>query len=209
MIETRSIVYIIDDDPDLRESLVSMVQSLGIATQSFPSATAFLATYSSTDAGCVVSDVRMPEMSGLELFERLTALGNHMPVILMTAFADVQMAIRALKAGAAEFVEKPFNAQVMLERIQGALANDRERRKSTDAWEQFGQHMSELTEKERETLHLLVAGSSNKVMATQLDITERAIEMRRASVMKKLQVHSLAELIRQVTQYEMLFPKRK
>jgi FixJ family two-component response regulator len=130
-------------------------------------------------------------------------------VILMTAYADVPMAIRALKAGVVEFIEKPFNAHVMLERIQRALAQDGERRASAATWEEFACGIAELTDKEKETLGLLLDGASNKVMAARLDISERAVEMRRASVMKKLQVNSLAELIRRVTQFELLFPQSK
>ena len=209
MVELVPTVHIIDDDPDMRESLEFLVQSLAIATKTYDSAGAFLADFQPALTGCVVCDVRMPVMSGLDLFERLVTLGNRLPVILMTAYADVPMAIRALKAGAAEFIEKPFNARDMLERIQVALASDRENRASTANWEEFSRNLAELTEKERETLTLLLEGTSNKMMALQLDVTERAIEMRRASVMKKLKVHSVAELIRQVTQFELLFPQPK
>lgn len=202
-------VLIVDDDPDMRESLEFLLSSLGIATKTYSSATAFLENFEPWQPGCLVCDVRMPDMSGLELFERLTAMGSRLPVILMTAYADVPMAIRALQSGVVEFIEKPFNAQIMLERIQRALAQDRERRASVAAWEEFACGMAELTEKERETLGLLLQGAANKVMAARLDISERAVEMRRASVMKKLQVATLAELIRRVTQYELLFQQQK
>lgn len=209
MADTAPTVFIVDDDPDMRESLEYLLQSLGIVTKTYDSAGAFLAEFQSWQPGCLVCDVRMPDMSGLDLFEHLSRMGSHLPVILMTAFADVPMAIRALQSGAAEFIEKPFNAQVMLERIQRALAQDRERRASVSEWEEFACGMADLTDKERETLDMLLEGAANKVMAARLDISERAIEMRRASVMKKLQVNSLAELIRRVTQYELLFPQRR
>ncbi|MBS0207257.1 MAG: response regulator transcription factor [Planctomycetes bacterium] len=202
-------VYIVDDDPDMRESLEFLLQSLGIVTKAHASAGAFLAEFQTGSAGCLVCDVRMPDMSGLDLFEHLSAAGSQLPVILMTAYADVPMAIRALQAGAAEFIEKPFNAHQMLERIQRALAQDGERRAALSAWEEFGNGMAELTDKERETLEMLMDGAAHKVIAARLDISERAVEMRRASVMKKLHVNSLAELIRRVTQYELLFPKRR
>ena len=209
MTESVPTVFIVDDDPDMRESLDYLLRSLGIETKTFASANAFLADFQPWQSGCLVCDVRMPDMSGLDLFEHLGTLGSHLPVILMTAYADVPMAIRALKAGAAEFVEKPFNAHVMLERIQRALAQDSERRASVSAWEEFACGMAELTGKERETLDMLLDGAANKVIAARLDISERAVEMRRASVMKKLQVNSLAELIRRVTQYELLFPQNR
>jgi FixJ family two-component response regulator len=201
-------VYIVDDDPDMRESLEYLLRSLGIVTKAYASAREFLADFQPWQAGCLVCDVRMPDMSGLDLFEHLRTIGSHLPVILMTAYADVPMAIRALQSGAAEFIEKPFNAHIMLERIQRALEQDRERRASVSAWEEFACGMADLTEKERETLDMLMEGAANKVIAARLDISERAVEMRRASVMKKLQANSLAELIRRVTQYELLFPPR-
>jgi len=201
-------VYIVDDDPDMRESLEYLLRSLGIVTKGYASAREFLAAFQPWKAGCLVCDVRMPDMSGLDLFEHLRTIGSHLPVILMTAYADVPMAIRALQSGAAEFIEKPFNAHIMLERIQRALEQDRERRASVSAWEEFACGMADLTEKERETLDMLMEGAANKVIAARLDISERAVEMRRASVMKKLQANSLAELIRRVTQYELLFPPR-
>ncbi len=199
-------VFIVDDDPDMRESLEYLLKSLGIVTKAYGSAGAFLTEFQTWQPGCLVCDVRMPDMSGLDLFEHLAAAGSHLPVILMTAYADVPMAIRALQSGVAEFIEKPFNAHLMLERIQRALAHDSERRASVSAWEEFACGMAELTEKERETLNMLLEGAANKVIASRLDISERAVEMRRASVMKKLQVTSLAELIRRVTQFELLFP---
>lgn len=201
-------VFIVDDDPDMRESLEFLLASLAIPTRTFGSANAFLAEFQSGQPGCLVCDVRMPDLSGLDLYERLRSMGSHLPVILMTAYADVPMAIRALQAGVVEFIEKPFNAHVMLERIQRALAQDRERRTSAAAWDEFACGIAQLTDKEKETLGLLLDGASNKVMAARLDISERAVEMRRASVMKKLQVNSLAELIRRVTQYEILFSQR-
>lgn len=209
MAESVPTVFIVDDDPDMRESLDYLLRSLAIETKTYASANAFLAEFQPWQSGCLVCDVRMPDMSGLDLFEHLGKMGSHLPVILMTAYADVPMAIRALQAGAAEFIEKPFNAHVMLERIQRALAQDSERRASVNAWEEFACGMADLTGKERETLDMLLDGAANKVIAARLDISERAVEMRRASVMKKLQVNSLAELIRRVTQYELLFPQQR
>ena len=209
MAEQVPTVFVVDDDPDMRESLEYLLGSLEIVTRTYSSANAFLSEFEPWQPGCLVCDVRMPDMSGLELFERLTVMGCRLPVILMTAYADVPMAIRALQSGAAEFIEKPFNAQVMLERIQRALSQDRERRASIAEWEEFACGVADLTEKEQETLTMLMQGASNKVMASRMDVSERAVEMRRASVMKKLQVRSLAELIRRVTQYELLFPKPK
>ena len=208
-VDTQATAFIVDDDPDMRGSLEFLIQSVGIATVSYASAAEFLSQFQPSRSGCLVCDVRMPEMSGLDLFEQLAQSGSRLPVILMTAYADVPMAIRALKLGAAEFIEKPFSAQAMLEAIQRALAEDRGRRMSNEVWEDFAHRMANLTDKERETLALILSGAPNKLIAARLEITERATEGRRASIMKKLAVNSFAELIRHVTHYELRFPNQK
>ena len=205
----NSTVFIVDDDPDMRASLEYLLQSVGLSARSYASAAEFLADSQNNCHGCLICDVRMPEMSGLDLFEHLTRLGNRVPMILMTAYADVPMAIRALKLGAAEFIEKPFSAQVMLETVQRTLAEDFGRRVSLEAWQQFAQRMESLTDKEQATLSLILEGTPNKAIAVRMDITERAVEVRRASIMKKLDVNSIAELVRQVTHFELLFARRK
>ncbi|WP_063710480.1 response regulator transcription factor [Schlesneria paludicola] len=198
--------FIVDDDLDMRGSLEFLIQSAGIPTCSFPSAIEFLTGFDASRPGCLVCDVRMPEMTGLELLERLSAMRSPLPVILMTAHADVPMAVRALKLGAAEFVEKPFNPQLLLERVQYALMEDNGRRVSQEIWHEFAQRMQDLSDKERSTLMLIITGAPNKAIAGRLELSERAIEERRASIMKKLNVNSLAELVRQVTTFELLFP---
>lgn len=205
-VESPATAFIIDDDPDMRESLEFLIQSVGIATVSYASAAEFIADFKPSRWGCLVCDVRMPEINGLDLLDHLSRSGSRFPVILMTAYADVPMAIRALKLGAAEFIEKPFSAQMMLEAIQRALAEDHSRRASLEVWEEFAGRMANLTDKERRTLEFLLSGAPNKMIAARLEITERAIEGRRASIMKKLAVCSFAELVRQVTHYELLFP---
>src|SRR5262249_6173321 len=128
MSDARSLIYVVDDDPDSRESLVYLLQTVGLRVRAFSSASEFLLKFDIDQPGCLVCDIRMPEISGLDLFERLIAAGASLPVIFITAYADVPMAVRALKSGAAEFIEKPFNAQAMLEKIQRALAEDTRRR---------------------------------------------------------------------------------
>ncbi len=201
-------VFIVDDDADMRDSLAYLMRSVGLQTAVYASAQEFFAAYDRTTAGCLVCDVRMPDMSGLELYERLIAEGASLPVIFMTAYADVPMAIRALKSGAVEFVEKPFHAQTMLERVQKALAEDSERREELSKFDEVKQRLDALTDKEREALTLIMDGAPNKALAARFDITERAVEMRRASIMRKLQVHSLAELIRVVTEYNIFSENR-
>ncbi len=197
-------VFIVDDDVDMRDSLAYLLGSVGIAHEGFGSATDFLARFHAEAPGCLVCDVRMPDMSGLELYERIVERGGILPVIFMTAYADVQMAVRALKSGAAEFVEKPFHAQTMLERIQAALVTDQRRRAEWNERRSLQERFESLTAKERETLSLILAGDPNKAIAAKLGVSERAIEMRRASLMKKLRAHSLAELIRHATLLEMV-----
>ncbi len=209
MSDVPSIIYVVDDDLDSRESLVYLLQTVGLQVQAFSSASEFLQSLNIDQPGCLVCDVRMPEISGLELFERLTAAGSLLPVIFITAYADVPMAVRALKSGAAEFVEKPFNAQTMLERIQRALAEDRRRRQEIATWNEFRIRLESLTEKEVETLEFVREGAPNKAIAARLNITERAVEMRRATLMKKLQAHSVAELIRLVTEHEITSEHRR
>ena len=203
MLEIPSLIYVVDDDADSRESLLYLLQTVGLSVRAFSSADEFLQKLDINQPGCLVCDVRMPGMSGLDLFEKLTAAGSQLPVIFITAYADVPMAVRALKSGAAEFIEKPFHAQTMLERIQRALVTDRQRREEFANWNDFHQRLESLTEKERETLAFVREGAPNKAIAMRLSITERAVEMRRASLMKKLQAHSLAELIRLVTEAEL------
>lgn len=202
MSETLGTVFITDDDADSRESLEYLLKTCGLQTRAFASAAEFLAAVTVHEAGCLVSDVRMPEMDGLELFELLLSRGYILPVIFITAFADVPMAVRAFKSGAVEFVEKPFEARSMLERVQKALDQDARRRKEIADWIEIEERVASLTDKERETLTFVRNGAPNKSIATQLNITERAVEMRRASLMKKLHTHSLAELIRLVTKHE-------
>ena len=202
--DSQATTFIVDDDPDMRDSLEYLVQSVGIVTVSYASATEFLAGLSPAQGGCVVCDVRMPEMSGLDLLKHLAEMNSPIPVILMTGFADVPMAIRALKLGATDFIEKPFSGQVMLEAIQRALLEEHRHRTARESWGEFAGRMANLTDKEQSTLDLLISGAPNKSIAARLQITERAIEGRRASIMKKLGVHTFAELVRQVTQYELL-----
>lgn len=197
-----STVYIVDDDPDMRTSLEFLFRSMGIVAKGFSSANAFLAEYRSEMPGCLVCDVRMPDLSGFDLTAKLTAAGAVIPVIYMTAYADVPMAIRALKSGAHEFIEKPFNAQSMLEKVQRAIQADRYRRIMMAQWQSFSIRLQSLTGKEQEALKMILEGVPNKVMAARLSISERAVEMRRASIMHKLNTSTVAELIRLVTQFE-------
>ncbi len=192
----QSLVYIVDDDPDMRDSLRWLMKTVGIRAQTFASAAEFLRDFTPNGPGCVILDVRMPGTSGLDLFEELIARGEGMPVIFITAHADVPMAVRALKSGAVEFVEKPFNRQTLLDKVQRAIKDDSERRSRMAARANLSRRFQQLTDKEREVLELIKEGRPNKDIASQLQITPRAVELRRSSLMRKLGVRSLIELLR-------------
>ncbi|WP_422923825.1 response regulator transcription factor [Singulisphaera sp. PoT] len=190
------VVYIVDDDPDMRDSLRWLMTTVGLRASVYPSAAEFLDDFRPNHPGCLVFDVRMPGTSGLDLYERLVARGQGMPVIFITAFADVPMAVRAMKSGAIEFVEKPFNRQELLDRVQRAIREDADRRRAQADRDSIRNRFRSLTDKEREVLEFVKSGLPNKAISAELDITSRAVEMRRSSLMKKLGVTSLAELLR-------------
>ena len=197
LLSATPIVHVVDDDADMRDSLTWLMRSVGLAAESYVSAHDFLTRYDfGTRPGCLVFDVRMPGTSGLELYEALVSRGQGMPVVFMTAFADVPMAIRAMKSGAFEFVEKPFNRQALLERVQRAVRQDAERRARESERSMIERRFEQLTDKEREVLELVTDGIPNKAIASRLALTPRAVEMRRSSLMKKLGASSLAELLR-------------
>jgi FixJ family two-component response regulator len=189
-------VYIVDDDPDMRDSLRWLLKTVGLRSVAFGSASEFLRDFRAAGPACLVFDVRMPGTSGLDLFEALAERGVAVPVIFITAYADVPMAVRALKSGAAEFIEKPFNGQKLLEKIQQALRDDSARLEREAAAQSVRARLASLTEKEREVLALISEGLANKEIAARLDRTLRAVELRRASLMRKLGAGSLPELLR-------------
>jgi len=202
-------VYVVDDDPDMRDSLHWLMKTVGLSVEVYPSASAFLDGFAPGGPGCLVFDVRMPGTSGLDLYEELVARGDGMPVIFITAFADVPMAVRALKSGAVEFVEKPFNRQMLLDRVQRAIKDDAERRRQIADRAALEGRFARLSDKEREVLELVKEGLPNKAISASLGITPRAVEMRRASLMNKLGVRSLAELLRMTIELEGIAGARK
>jgi two-component system, LuxR family, response regulator FixJ len=189
-------VYIVDDDAAVRASLRALLGSVGLPAMDFPSGEAFLEAVDEGTRGCLLLDVRMPGMSGLQLQEALQERGVRMPIIVITGHGDVPMAVRAMKAGAADFIEKPFNHQQLLERIQGCLEADVQ----TDSEEQRRRDaaalLDQLTAREREVLELLVMGKASKVIAAALGISEKTVDVHRSNVMKKTGTRSVAELVR-------------
>ena len=197
-------VFVIDDDQDMRDSLVWLLEAVGVPVRAYASPAEFRDGGVIGFPGCLILDVRMPTQSGLDFYEELIREGHRKPVIFITAHADVPTAVRAMKTGAIEFLEKPFDRQVILERIFGALSLDRQWREKQAEQDHMERLIGQLSAREKGTLDLIIAGESNKAMAVKLDITERAVEMRRASIMRKLNVQSLAELLDRVITHRVL-----
>ena len=190
------VVHVIDDDADVRQSLAFLLTAAGFAVRVHESAVAFLAVLAEAREGCVVTDIRMPQMNGLELQRRLGELKAGLPVIVMTGHGDVPLAVEAMKAGAVDFIEKPFDDEVLLSAVRAALAR-RARESARDALTlEIRDRFKRLSEREREVLNRLVAGKANKMIAFELGISPRTVEIYRANVMTKMQADSLSELVR-------------
>lgn len=197
---SRPAVHLIDDDAAVRKGVSMLLRTAGFTVREHASAVRFLAERDVLDAdrrSCVLTDVRMPEMDGIALVQRLRQDGIAVPVVVMTAHGDVLTAVRAMKAGASDFIEKPFDDQVLLDAITGALANSAPGvAPATNAFADAATRIAALSRREREVLDLLVAGRSNKVIAHELGLSERTVEVHRAHMMERLGVRSLAEAVR-------------
>ncbi len=191
-------VFIIDDDDAVRESLVFLMKSISLQADSFPSAQAFLDIWTPNLSGCLVLDIRMPGMSGLELQDKLNNLDSTLPIIFITGHGDVPMAVKAIKAGAADFVQKPFRDQELIDKIREVLHEDVNARAAKLQRTEILQRMETLTEREREVMEQVIDGKANKVVAIDLEVSQRTVEIHRANVMEKMKVRSLAQLVRSV-----------
>jgi FixJ family two-component response regulator len=191
-------VYIVEDDDAVRESLQLVLESVGYKTRCFASANAFLENYDSELAGCLVLDIRMPGMNGMELQRKLNERNSILPVIFVTGHGDVPMAVEAMQQGALDFVQKPYREQELLEKIERAFAIDRANRESLQQRQQIAGRLDSLTPRELDVLRLMIEGKANKVIAIDLDISQRTVEIHRARVMEKLEANSLAHLVRMV-----------
>src|SRR5215831_15832690 len=188
-------VYVVDDDPAMRSSLRWLIESVGLTVRTCASAQDFLRTYEG-DPGCLVLDMRMPGMSGLDLQAELAARKIHIPILIITGYAEVPLAVRAMKGGAFDFIEKPFSDQALLDRIRAAVALDEEARHHRVARQEVASRLRLLTARERDVLSRVVTGKSNKVIAAELRLSTKTVEVHRAHVMEKLKADSLADLIR-------------
>ena len=194
--EAEPTVFIIDDDPAVRQALTVLVRSMHLRAEAYESAQQFLDAFDSTRPGCLLLDVRMPGVSGLELLERLSRDDLRLPAIVMSAYGDVPMVVRAMKAGALNFLEKPCRDQQLWEAIQEALKWDAAHRQQVVLRAKALRRLQRLTPGEHDVLQLLIDGNSNKTIAAELGLSVRTIEVRRAKLMKKMKAESLAELIR-------------
>ena len=193
------VVHVIDDDEAARESLAFLLDCAGLAVRSYESAAAFLKAVPTMEHGCIVTDVRMPEMSGVELIGRLKALAVTEPVIVITGHADVPLAIQAMKAGVADFLEKPFSDDAILGAIRLALARRTDDNQTKVECQRIVTLLNTLSQREREVLDGLVEGRANKVIAFDLAISARTVEVYRANVMTKMKAGSLSQLVRMAT----------
>jgi FixJ family two-component response regulator len=190
------VVLIIDDDPLMRQALENLLQSVGHVARAFASTEAFLATERPDAPGCLVLDVRLPGQSGLELQRRLAAAGVALPIIFITGHGDVPMSVSAMKAGAIEFLIKPFRDQDLLDAIHRGIELDRERRAASTVVAELRERYGSLTPREHEVMDLVVAGRPNKQIAFELGISEITVKLHRAQVMRKMMAKSLPELVR-------------
>ncbi len=196
MAEQLTTVHVVDDDDAFRDSLEVLCGSVDLVTRSFADAGAFLEDYSDEWQGCIVLDIRMPGMSGLELQQVLLERGCAMPVVFITGHGDIEMAVTAMKSGAQDFLTKPFRQQDLLDRIHAALKVADRQRASELQRHEVESRFERLTPREREVFDLVVQGCANKVVSNRLDISQRTVELHRSQVMQKMEADSLADLVR-------------
>lgn len=197
MISTNNdIVYIVDDDAAVLDSLAVLLSTAGLKVETFGNADEFLDTWSPATTGCLVLDIRMPGMSGLDLLEQLASRKARIPVVMITGHGDVKIAVKAMKLGAADFIEKPFKYEVIIDSIRNALQREKHDRSTERLVGGYLERLALLTERERQIFDLMVHGDPNKVIASKLEISPRTVEIHRAHVMDKLQVRNLSQLVK-------------
>jgi two-component system response regulator FixJ len=192
----EAIVHIIDDDDAVRDSLAFLLTSSGIRAETHASAAVFLEHFAAASIGCIVTDIRMPDISGIDLLRQVKERDPALPVIVITGHGDVPLAVEAMKLGAADFLEKPFDDDALLAAIRSALDRDRERDEQEERLAEFRNRLASLSTREREVLEGLVAGHPNKIIAYDLGISPRTVEVYRANVMTKMKASTLSDLVR-------------
>ncbi len=190
------VVHVVDDDAAIRDSLAFLLDTANLVSRTYESAAALLAHAADLEPGCIVTDVRMPDMNGLEMVRRLAEIGVRHPVIVMTGHADVPLAIEAVRAGVKDFIEKPFDDDALLASIRAAIADQAQAAEQAGRDTELRDRLASLSSRERQVLDGLVAGQANKVIAYDLEISPRTVEVYRANVMTKMQARSLSELVR-------------
>ncbi len=195
-------VFLVDDDEAVRDSLGLLMKSVALTSRSFASAAEFLAEYDPESPGCLVLDIRMPGMSGMELQQKLIEMRAILPIIFITGHGDIPMAVEAMQRGAVDFIPKPFRDHELLDRINKALEDDRKNRDTLVEREEVEKRVEKLTPREKQVMELVVQGKANKVIAGDLGVSQRTVEIHRARVMEKMQVRSLAQLVRMVMQVQ-------
>ena len=198
MSNTEQTVYIVEDDEAVRDSLSLLLQSEGLPVIAYDRASRFLEDWQPDMAGCVVLDIRMPEMDGMELQEALVERGSDLPIIFVTGHGDVPLAVEAMRKGAVDFIEKPYHEEQLLEKIRNALSENAEHSQVREEKQVILERLGELTPREREIMDRMIAGQANKVIAIELNISQRTVEIHRSRVMHKMGTHSLAQLVRMV-----------
>lgn len=195
-------VFIVDDDQEVRDALQLLMESVGLKVEAYSSAQGFLGQFDPDRPGCMILDVRMPGMSGLDLQAKLAQERLHPPIVIITGHGDVPMAVRAVQAGAVDFIQKPFNDQALLDCVHRALSRDAEQRGEASRLQDIQDRFDRLTPREQEVLHLVIAGKRNKVIAAELGISQSTVEAHRAKVMEKMEASTLSDLMRMVLALE-------
>jgi len=194
--EESPTVFIVDDDPAIRFAMQALMDSVNVQHEIYGSGDEFLEKVEEHRPGCLVLDIRMPGLGGLELQEELISRGSTLPIIFITGHGDVPMAVEAMQKGAVDFIQKPFRDQDLLDRVREALMTDRERREEQEKHAEVEKRLARLTNREREVFDLVVTGKPNKVIAYELGVSQRTVEIHRARVMEKMQAKSLADLVK-------------
>ncbi len=208
MTDIQQTVFVVEDDEAVRDSLELLLKSDGKPVKTYDSANAFLKDYSDKMAGCIVLDIRMPGMDGMELQKKLNDKHSILPIIFVTGHGDVPKAVDAMKEGAVDFIQKPYREEALLEKIEAALEQDLEQRKSLDEKQEIIRRIKSLTPREHEIMDRMIAGQANKVIAIELEISQRTVEIHRSRVMHKMGTHSLAHLVRMVLSVKDLIDAR-